>query len=336
MFNDTKYLQDTQAIQGTKQAAVDIGLRKGLPWETIATAVNVPVSAVRAYSLRKNPNYGIATQKAQQSAATTTPTGGGFAVDAGGGGGGGFDAAAAQEAVDSLERGKLRGEIAGRGSEVDSLYGSIFGDLDNLLRSRDSELEGQYGDQLKKASDTYTAALPEIENSYAAIGAADSTDKSDASRKADTGFKETTSTIKKNKETDKAKLGQYGNEQRAKLSVDKENAQRNVGRANETTDVDSLRSMRNELETNIGNAKVTRATLGTDQGARGAISNLTQDSGRFDAAVSALDSIIKSSMSGAVKDAAVKAVTDSAGLSDEEKKKVQQTYGNVYAEQAAL
>jgi hypothetical protein len=41
-------------------------------------------------------------------------------------------------------------------------------------------------------------------------------------------------------------------------------------------------------------------------------------------------------MSGAVKQAAVSAITDSAGLSEQEKKKVQETYGNVYEEQAAL
>jgi len=94
--------------------------------------------------------------------------------------------------------------------------------------------------------------------------------------------------------------------------------------------------MRNDVEGNIDTAKTTRATLGTDEGARGTVSALTADNGRFDAAVTALDSIIKSSMSGSVKDAAVQAVTDSAGLNDEEKKKIQQTYGNVYAEQASL
>jgi len=94
--------------------------------------------------------------------------------------------------------------------------------------------------------------------------------------------------------------------------------------------------MRNDIERNIDQAGVTRATLGTDGDAAKAVSSLTADAGRFEAATNALDSIIKSSMSGAVKEAAVKAVTDNAGLSDEEKKKVQAQYGNVYAEQAAL
>lgn len=242
----------------------------------------------------------------------------------------------AEEAQTAAARNQLRSEIGARGGDIESIYASLFGDLDALLRSRDAELESQYGSQLEKASSTYADAIPDIETSYAAIGAADSTDTADAKTGAKKGFDETTETIKKNKETDKAKLGQYGTEQRAKFATDKEAASRNVARAGETTDVDALRSMRNDIESNLDSAKVTKATLGTDQGARGEVSRLTGDSGRFEAAIGALDSILKSSMSGAVKEAAVAAVTDSAGLSDEEKKKVQQQYGNVYAEQSAL
>lgn len=230
----------------------------------------------------------------------------------------------------------LRNEIKGRGADIESVYSSLFGDLNNLVTSRDSSLEKQYGDQFKGASDTYAGAIPEIENSYAAIGSSDSTDQSDAKDKAKLGFDATTKTIGDNKTADKVKLGQYKTEQEAKFAADKASASRNVARADETTDVNALRTMRNDLENNIDQAGITRATLGTDVGAKGAITNLTQDAGRYEAATNALDSIIKSSMSGSVKEAAVKAVTDNAGLSDEEKKKVQAQYGNVYAEQAAL
>lgn len=249
------------------------------------------------------------------------------------GGGSAGDPDAARKAAD---RARLRGEISGKGGELEAIYNALFGDLDNLIRARDAELETEYGGQLKKASENYTGAIPEIETSYAALGAGESTDQADAKTKAKKGFDETTQTIGKNKETDKAKLGQYKNEQAAKFTVDRDTARRNIGRAGETEDVDALRSMRNDIEGNIGSAQVTRSTLGTDQGARGAISALTADGGRYEQAIGALDSILKSSMSGAVKQAAVEAVTSSAGLSDEEKKKVQETYGNVYAEQAAL
>lgn len=237
---------------------------------------------------------------------------------------------------DASLRNSLRGEIASRGGEIDSIYSTLFGDLDSLLRTRGQELESQYGEQFKKAADAYTGALPEIENSYAAIGAADSTDRTDAKTKAKTGYEETTKTIGKNKKADEAKLGQYGEEQRARFRADQESAKRNLARVNETDDVNALRGLRNDIESNISQAGVTRATLGSDGAARQQLSSLTQDNGRFQEATNALDSIIKSSMSGTVKEAAVKAIVDNAGLSEEDKKKVNMQYGNVYAEQAAL
>jgi len=254
----------------------------------------------------------------------------------GGSGGSGGSSVSAKEALDAAQRNTLKSRIGGRAGEIEAIYAALFGGLDELLRARDAELEDQYGGQLKKATETYTDAIPQIESSYAAIGSADSTDNSDAKTKANKGFKETTETIGKNKQADKAKLGQYGNESRAKFAADKESAQRAIRSAGETTDVDALRGLDNDLSQNISQAGVTRATLGTDGAARSAITGLTGDNGRYDAAINALDGIIKSSMSGAVKSAAVQAITDAGGLSDEEKNRVKQTYGDVYSEQAAL
>lgn len=257
-----------------------------------------------------------------------------------GDGGGGYDASAIAAnqaaAAKASAVNQLRAEIMAKGGDIEAIYSALFGDLDNVVRSRDSELETQYGDQFKKASDQYAAAIPEIETSYAAIGAADSTDSADGKDKAKAGFDDTTKTIGANKQADKAKLGQYSTEQRAKIAADKDAATRNIARVGETDDPDALRSMRNDIETNLSGANVTRAQLGTDAGARGEVARLTGDAGRFDQAVTALDSIIKSSMSGAVKEAAVKAIADNSGLSDEEKQKVRQQFGDVYAEQAAL
>ena len=245
-------------------------------------------------------------------------------------------AADLKAAQDAADRAKFRGEIKGKQSDVDRIYAALFGDLDTLLKSRDQELETQYGGQFKQAADKYAEAIPQIETSYAAIGAGDSTDNTYAKVGAKKGFESTNETIGQNKAADKAKLGQFGNEQRAKFSADQASANRNIARADETTDVDALRSMRNDLETNLDTAGVTRASLGTDAGARGQLSALTADNGRADAAINALDEIMKSSLGGDVKKAAVEAVTTSSGLTDEEKKKVQAQFGNVYAEQAAL
>lgn len=230
---------------------------------------------------------------------------------------------------------RVRGDIRGRGGELQAIYDSLFGDLDTLLRTRSADVERDYGDQLSKATEQYSSALPTIQNSYAAIGAADSTDTADAKDAAKKGFDDTTTTIGKNKQKDLSAIGQYGNEQRAKIQSDKDALNRELGRIGETDDVDALRGTRSNIETNLGAANVTKQTLGTEGKAAKDLSALTQDAGRFEAASNALDNILKSSMSGAVKEAAVKAIVDNAGLSDDEKEKVQLQYGNVYQEQNA-
>lgn len=244
--------------------------------------------------------------------------------------------AAAPVDPDVAIRAQLRGEIGARGGEVDAVYNSLFGDLDNLVRARDSELTTQYGQQRGRAGEQFAEALPAIDNSFAALGSYDSTQRGDSRGKAKKGFEDTVATIGQNENSDKAKLGQYRNEQAAKFGADRDTAKRNVARAGSTEDVGALRGMRNDLETNLSTAGVTRATLGSDGAARKTVEGITANQGRYEAAVGALDSILKSSMASDVKAAAVEAVTNSAGLSDEEKKKVQEQYGNVYAEQAAL
>ncbi len=241
--------------------------------------------------------------------------------------------AAAQAAAQKAAKvNSVRGEIKNNAQQLQAIYNALFGDLDNLLKSRASKVETQYGDQFAAAAKQYADSLPKIQNSYAAIGAADSTDTADAKDSAKEGFDTTNKTIGKNKHDDLNAIGQYGNEQRARFLADQDSLNRNLGRVDTTDDLDALRSMRNDIESNIGTANTTKATLGTDASAGKALSTLTADNGRYQEAVNALDSILKGSMSGAVKEAAVKSIVDNAGLSDEDKNKINLQYGNVYNE----
>lgn len=254
-----------------------------------------------------------------------------------GGGGGTTDAEAARLAQEEARRGQLRGEISGLADDVESVYGGLFGDLNNLILARDQELEAQYGDQFKKAGEQYAGAIPEIETSYAAIGAGDSTDNTYAKNKAKKGFDDTTETIGKNKESDKAKLGQYKTEQEAELTKGRDSARSAIAGAQSSTDISGLEATKRDIEGNVNTGKTTtKASYGTEGAAKKTLTDLTKDGGRYEAAVTALDSILQSSLSGSVKEAAVKAITDNAGLSDEEKDKINVQYGNVYAEQQAL
>lgn len=306
--------------------AVNPYLDAGYSFEDIAQLTGLSVDDIRSYTDASRPGYGVGSPSA--------PSGGG---EGGGGGGGSVsDSEAMRLAAENAQRSALKGEIGSYQDDIDNLYAQLFSDLDTLVKERKGELDTQYGDQFTKASESFTGAIPEIETSYAALGAADSTDKSDAKTKAKKGFDDTTATIGKNKSDDETALGKYATETKTKFETDKNSAKTNISRAATTDDVDALRGMRNDIETNLSTGANTKATLGTDAGAKGILKTMTADGGRYEAAIGALDEIINSSMSGAVKEASIKAIKDNAGLSEEDKKKVDQQYGNVYSEQAAL
>lgn len=252
------------------------------------------------------------------------------------GGGGYVDTEAQRLAEEEAQRNKLRSRISSRSGDIDAIYNALFGDLESLIRARNAELDEQYGDQLKKASDEYSRFLPKIEDSYGALGAASSTDLRDANLDAQAGYNDTVSEIGKNKQKDQSALGQYRTESRAKFKADRSAARQAAKEAKDTTDVGALRGLAGDLDKNIRGAEVTRSTLGSDGDARKSILNMTKEGGRYDAAYGALQSVLEGSLPGDVKNAAIEAVSQAGGLSDDEKKKIQQQYGNVYSEQAGL
>lgn len=302
------------------------GRKNQVQWDTpISDRANAPKANARP--------TGQQTQVPQiQNIADTFV--GGDGTTYGTGGGGAYSSAPSAEDLAMLQT--LRDESRGLGGQLNSIYEAMFGDLDKLVKSRSKQVESDYAKQFEQTAQQYADSIPTIENSYAALGAANSTDTSDAKDTAKEGFDDTTATIGKNKEKDLSAIGQYSKEQRAQIEADKQAVSRNLGRLDETDDIDSLRGLRNDMESNLGSARVTRSKLGTDEGARGELAKIGADKGRFEAATTALDNIIKSSMSGATKQAAVKSIVDNAGLSDEEKEKVNLQYGNVYEEQQAI
>lgn len=245
-----------------------------------------------------------------------------------------YDPVAAKQRADEAARvarvRDLRSGVLSKHQAALDAYNALFGDIDNLARERSGEIERKAGDDINELTSQYTGSIPGIENSYAAVGAANSTDTSDAKDKAKAGFDKSVKTVGENKQADLAKVGSYVSEQKAKWNADRDSINRLMGRVNETEDEGDLRNSRNEVEDKIGSLGAERATLNTDSGARGQLSQITGDNGRFEAIKGSLDSIMQSSMAGGVKQAAVQAVMDSSDLNDEEKNKVKQMYGNVY------
>lgn len=240
------------------------------------------------------------------------------------------DPAAAAEAAEAARVATLRGDIQGRRNAVLAAYEALFGDIDQLAKSQAGEIEKKAGQNINELTQSYTSSIPQIQSSYSAVGAGDSTDTRDAKITAKTGYDKSVSEVGENKSDDLAKVGQYVNENKANWMADKDSILRLIGRVGETEDVGDLNEARNTVENKLGTLGATRATLGTEQGARGKLSEITDDGGRFAAIKDSLDNIVNSSLSGGVKAAAVQAVSDSAGLTSEDKQKIKQMYGDVY------
>lgn len=253
------------------------------------------------------------------------------AAGAGGGVGGAvYDPVAAAAAAARNKLNSLRGGVQGKRGAVQAAYDALFGDLDILSRDRAAEIERKTGENINKLTEGYTSSIPQIQSSYAALGADNSTDTRDAKIKAKSGYDDSIKQVGEQKESDLAKVGQYGRENKAKFGADRDSIFRLIDQAAQSEDEGDIRNASNEIDNRLGQATATRATLGTDAGARGQLSAITADAGRFDSIKASLDNIMSSSLAGGVKAAAVEAATTAAGISDEDKQKIKLQYGNIY------
>lgn len=218
--------------------------------------------------------------------------------------------------------GKLRNETRGYAPEVNTIYDQLFADIDTLLNSRRKDIEETSGRSIGDLTKKYVSSIPGIENSYSAVGAGDSTWAGDSKDDAKEGFESSVKQVGDQKGKDLAALSQYGEETKAGWNADREALNRIFSRLDETDNENDLAAGRNTVETKLAGAKANRATLMTDEGLKGKINAGTDSSSRLAGIQSSLDSILNSSMANSVKDAAVQAVGQSAGLSDAEKDQI--------------
>ena len=217
---------------------------------------------------------------------------------------------------------ELRGQVRGYQGDVDSIYNQLFSDLDLLIQSRAGEIDRTAGDSINKLTEQYTGAIPGIESSYAALGAGDSTDSTYAKVDAKKGYEDSLEDVGEQKAKDQATLGSYDETTRANFGADRDALARIFARLDETDNDQDLIDARNAVETKLGTARASKASLMTDEGLKGKIKGATDSSSRVGSIQSSLDNVLNSTLSGAVKQAAIAAAGTSAGLTDEEKNQI--------------
>lgn len=214
----------------------------------------------------------------------------------------------------------LRNQIRGNAGTIEDIYNALFGDLDALVNSRRGEIDRLAGKSIEDLTQKYVSSIPGIESSYAALGAGDSTDNTYAKVDAKAGFEKAADEVGEQKNKDLTALGLYDQETKAGFNADRDALRRIISRLDETENEGDLADARNTIENKIDSARANRASLKTDGALRGDLNNATSGlSTRADSIKSSLDAILNSSLSGTTKEAARQAVTNSAGLTDEEK-----------------
>lgn len=225
---------------------------------------------------------------------------------------------------------ELRKAIKGNRPAIEEAYNALFGDLDSLARDRVSDIDRKLGENTAALTGQYTEALPALDQSYAAVGAFDSTNRGDARTKAKTGYEKSVKEVGDAAGEERTKVGQYVTENKAKYGADKDSVLRMIDRVDQTEDEGDLRQARNDVEGKFGDLGVQRATLQSDAGAKGALKGIGAGNERFNSIKASLDQIVNSSMANGVKAAAVEAVANSADLTDEDRQKIKLEYGQVY------
>ena len=101
----------------------------------------------------------------------------------------------------------LRDKIAA----LNNLYGSIYGDLQNLANTKRGELEKNYGEQYQAADKGYQAGLGQIQNVMSSRGITDSSYNAEAQGTAKDAYTQDISNLDRAKQADLAKVAQFYN-----------------------------------------------------------------------------------------------------------------------------
>lgn len=281
-----------------------------------------------------------ANARPTSSANNVNPINAGGGAAGGGFVGGGYDpqaaAIAAKEAEDAAERGRLRDEIGGFRGRSNKLFEDIFDRIKSVAKDRRRKIDDTYNDQDAQYVAQYGEAVPQIDNSFAALGIGNSTYAGD---RIDDAKEAMDSSLAKSKTNRQADLGEVGNWQESQLGAfqsDQQNIEDAIKRSGSVEDLGELRDARNNVSSTLNTVSGKRRAFNADGTAINKLEAATGRSKNFDDAMKALQGVLSSSMDVGTKRAAKDALVENANLSDDEKKKLSEVQiNNPYTAPAA-
>jgi hypothetical protein len=232
--------------------------------------------------------------------------------------------AAAQARAEEAQRGQLRGDIGTNIRNAQNAYSQLYGDVTGAATSQRQALDQRYGKETQALGEQFNQELPGIGRAYAARGAFDSSYRMDAEEAAQKQFQRQLEDIGSQREADAAKIGQYVAEQQAKIQAEQGILGTIGGRLGQTTDLNELMQLRNQLERQIADTQSQRAGAMSQQQLMQRFGQLAPANDRLATLQGTLSQIMQSAAPQGLKVATAQQLIGSAGLSPEEQNRLQQ------------
>lgn len=233
------------------------------------------------------------------------------------------EAMKAQERVQEQQRSGLREGIRNLLTSAGNVYKSLYGGLETMAAGQKGQLEKQYGENVGQIADQFSSELPKIGQAYAARGAYDSTFRTGAEELANQAYGKQLTGLAQEQQSALGKIGSAYQTERAKYGAG-ETALQSIGsRLGDVTDLGELTSIRNAIESKIGELQTAQAGLGTEAQNIATTQAFAPMTDRFAQASQTIQNIVRGQAPPLLKKQIANQIIVNSNLSEEEQKQLQ-------------
>lgn len=232
------------------------------------------------------------------------------------------EAAAAEaariKAEEEARRVALKGGINKLITDTIGIYDGLFGNVAAAATSQKQLLDQRFNKETGSLTDQFNQELPKIGRSWAGRGGYDSSYRMRGEDAATKGFAGQMEDIGTQYKADAARIGQFQTEEEAKMTAEKDKLLRSRAYVDETTSLEDLTSMRNELDNRIAELEASKGSLMSQNAYAQKAQALAPAADRLSGLTNQLSTLINGQAPGPLKRQVAMEIIGSAGLSKEE------------------
>lgn len=176
-----------------------------------------------------------------------------------------YDAAAAQAAADRAAKiaqaNAIKGSINGIINSVRGVYDAIYGDLNTVVADKANAVTSRYNKENTALVDQFNTDFPTIGNAYSARNTYDSSYRKDSEAGAQKQFENMADDLVTTRDEDMAKVGQWGDTQRAQVGADRGTLDTMQQLIAQSEDPDQLMAYQQQIADKLNQVSASRAGL---------------------------------------------------------------------------